>query len=281
MAQITAAEVKALRDRTGLPMMDCKQALAESGGDADKAIEILRKRGAAAADKRAERETGQGCVAAYIDADKRRGAIIEFRCESAPVANNPEFRALGEQLARAAAFHDGNMTPEDVLRLPAPDAPSRTCQDLLNDLINKIRENMTVTRVARLSGRLAKYVHFNGQVGVLLQLEGEGGDDELAADLCMHITAMKPLALRREDVEAAVVEKEREIAREQAKATGKPETIIEKIVDGKVNRWYSENVLLDQDFANPDKFKGKISKLLKQKGDIRIAAYHRLEVGGG
>ncbi len=280
MAEITAAQVKALRDRTGLPMMDCKSALTEANGDAEKAIEILRKRGADTAGKRAGRETGDGRIGCHVDRARGVGAIIELRCESAPVANNPEFKELAETLAQAAALAAGPVTPESLWSLPAPGQPSRNCRDLLTDLVNKIRENMQVVRVDKLEGRLASYVHFNGKVGVLLQVEGTAGDDELLADLCMHITAMKPLALRREDVEPAVLEKEKEIARALALQQGKPENLVDKIVMGKINRWYAENVLLDQEFANADKFKGTIAKLLAKYGDVRIVAYRRLEVGG-
>lgn len=280
MAEITAAQVKALRDRTGLPMMDCKQALSEAGGDADKAIEILRKRGAAAADKRAGREVGEGRIACAIDHGKQLGTIIELRCETAPVANNPEFKALGDAIAKAANGVSGGLTPENVLDLPAPADPSRKCRDLLTDTVNKIRENMRVARIAQMKGRLGSYVHFNGKVGVLLQVEGAGGNDELLADVCMHVAAMKPLALDRASVDPAVIAKEREIAREQAAAAGKPENLLDKIADGKVNRWFTENVLLDQEFANVDKFKGTVAKYLAKHGDVRIVAYERYEVGG-
>lgn len=280
MAEITAAQVKALRERTGLPMMDCKAALTEANGDADKAVDILRKRGADAADKKAGRETGEGRIACFVDHDRKVGAIIEFRCETAPVANNPEFKALADLFARAAAQAAGPVSPDALMALPAPNEPSRTCRDLLHDLVNKIRENMKVVRVEKLEGRLASYVHFNGKIGVLLQVEGAGGDDELLADLCMHITAMKPSALSRDDVDAATIEKEKEIARAVAMQSGKPESIVEKIVMGKVNRWYSEHVLLEQEFANADKFKGTIAKLLARHGDVRIVAYRRFEVGG-
>jgi elongation factor Ts len=280
MAEITAAQVKALRERTGLPMMDCKAALTEANGDADKAVDILRKRGADAADKKAGRETGEGRIACSINRDKQAGAILEFRCETAPVANNPEFKTLADAFAKAAANAPGALTPDALMALPAPAEPSRTCRDLLNDLVNKIRENMKVVRVDKLQGRLASYVHFNGKIGVLLQVEGTAGDDELLADLCMHITAMKPSALSRNDVDAATVEKEKEIARTIAMQSGKPESIVEKIVTGKVNRWYSEHVLLEQEFANADKFKGTITKLLAKYGDVKIAAYRRFEVGG-
>ncbi len=279
MAEITAAAVKALRDRTGLPMMDCKSALAEANGDADKAVEILRKRGADAADKRAGRETTEGRIACCIDRAKGAGAIIEFRCETAPVANNPEFKALAEAIAQAAAAASGPVTPDAAWALPAPSAPGRTCKDLLTDLVNKIRENMQLVRVEKLQGRLASYVHFNGKVGVLLQIDGTAGDDELLADLCMHITAMKPTALRREDVDPALIEKEKDIAKTLALQAGKPENLVDKIVIGKLNRWYAEHVLLEQEFANQDKFKGNITKLLAKYGDVRIAAYRRLEVG--
>jgi len=256
MAEITAADVKALRERTGLPMMDCKAALTEAGGDANKAIEILRKRGAAAADKRAGRETGEGRIACHIDAKAGVGAIIEFRCETAPVANNPEFKDLAAKFAEAAVTASSDLTPDAVLAQAAPGVAGRTCKDLLTDLVNKIRENMQLKRVEKLKGRLGSYVHFNGKIGVLLQVEGNAAD-ELLADLCMHITAMKPMALKREDIDAAIVEKEKEIAAELIKASGKPANMIDKIVVGKMNRWFSERVLLEQEFANADKFKAR------------------------
>lgn len=280
MAEITAAQVKALRERTGLPMMDCKAALSEANGDADKAVDILRKKGADAADKRAGREAGEGRIACFIDRDRKVGAILEFRCETAPVANNPEFKTLAQAFAEAAAKAPGDVTPDALLALPAPSTPSRACKDLLTDLVNKIRENMKVIRVEKLQGRLWSYVHFNGKIGVLLQVEGAGGDDELLADLCMHITAMKPSALSRNDVDAAMIAKEQEIARDLAIQSGKPESIVEKIVLGKVNRWYSEHVLLEQEFANQDKFKGTITQLLAKHGDVKIVAYRRFELGG-
>ncbi|MBN1488985.1 MAG: translation elongation factor Ts [Phycisphaerae bacterium] len=281
MAEITAAQVKALRDRTGLPMMDCKSALAEAEGNADKAVDILRKRGAAAADKRADRETGEGRIVCCIDAAKQMGAILEFRCETAPVANNPEFKEMAEAFVKAAvAVPAGEaVTPERVLDLPLPSDPSRKCRDLLTDVVNKIRENMQVVRVERLQGTLGSYVHFNGKLGVLLQVEG-AADAELLSDLCMHITAMKPTALSRDAVDPALIEKEREIARELALKSGKPAQIVDKIVEGKISRWYSENVLLDQEFANVDKFKGTVAKLLASRGNVKLVAYQRFEVGG-
>jgi len=280
MAEISAAQVQALRDRTGLPMMDCKAALTEANGDADKAIEILRKRGAAAADKRADRETGEGRIGCFIDRQNNIGAIIEFRCETAPVANNPEFKQLTDKIAQAVATAPDDVSAEAALTLPAPGAAGRTCKDLMTDLVNKIRENMQVVRVDRLKGRLGSYVHFNGKVGVLLQVEGTGGGDELLADLCMHITAMKPKALSRNDIDPALIAKEREIAAEQVKAAGKPANMIDKIVAGKINRWFSECVLLEQEFAHVEKFKGTITKLLEHHGGVKIVAYKRFEIGG-
>jgi len=281
MPEITAAQVKALRERTGLPMMDCKNALAEAAGDPEKAIEILRKRGADMADRKAGRETSEGRIACHVDENRRVGAILEIRCESAPVANNPEFKALAQSLAEAATLADHTPSLEDLLAAPCPGRPGRTCRDLLHEVVNKIRENMQVIRVDRLEGgQLGCYVHFNGKLGVLVKLDGDSAPGDLVADLCMHICAMKPLALSREEVNPALVEKEREIARAQASSSGKPAHLVDKIAEGKMNRWYGEHVLLEQEFANPEKFKGTIAKYLAARGNARIAAYRRFEVGG-
>jgi len=279
MAEITAAQVKALRDRTGLPMMDCKQALIEADGDEEKAIEILRKRGAAAAEKKAGRETAEGRIACFVSADGKVGAIVEMRCETAPVASNEVFRQVAEAIAKQVATAEKLAgSADELLEQPFVDDPGRTVREVLNDAINKIRENLTLSRFTRLTGeKVTQYVHFNGQVGVLVAAEPADADEQVLADVCMQIAAMRPMAVRREDVPQEIVEKEREIARAQIQ--NKPEHIIDRIVEGKLNKWFSERVLLEQPFIKDEKGKMTVGDVLKKAGDIKVVKFVRMEVG--
>lgn len=275
MAEITAAMVKDLRERSGLPMMDCKNALQETGGDAAKALELLRKRGAAAAEKKAGRAMGEGRIGLYVDAAKGVAALAELTCETAPVGRNPEFIAMVGKVAKHAALAGG----ADAATIGAEkfvDDPSQTVQDLLIDVLNRIRENMKIARVVRVNGRAAGYVHHDGKLGVLLVVEGSGGSDALLNDVCMHIAAMAPRALRREDVPADVVEKEKEIQRAQILASGKPENMVDKILTGKMNRYFSEQVLLEQLFVKDDK--KTVGKVLEEAG-LKAVSFVRLQVG--
>lgn len=275
MAEITAEMVRKLRERSGLPMMDCKKALAETGGDEEAAMELLRKRGAAAAEKKAGRATGEGRVGAYVDASKGVAALVEVLCETAPVANNPMFRELVEKLARHAAFSTAT-DPEAMAREKLLDGPG-TVQDLLHDVLNRLRENIQIGRITRKSGGgAAAYVHHTGKIGVMVVTEQPSDNTELLNDVCMHIAALQPDALTREQIPAAVVEKEKEIAREQILAAGKPENMVEKILVGKINRWYSERVLIEQPFVKDDK--QTVGKVL-ENAKIKLADFVRLQVG--
>ena len=275
MAEITAQMVKELRERSGLPMMDCKQALAETGGDMQKAFEELRKRGAAAAEKKAGRATSEGRIGSFADKAKGVGALVEMQCESAPVSNNPLFKELADKIAKVAAI-TGITDPEQIRNAKSIDDPNQTVADLINGVVNVIRENMQVGRVVRVEGYPAVYVHFNGKVGVIVGAKTTGSDDAVLSDVCMHIAAMSPQAVDRQSVSADIVAKEREIAAELVKQSGKPANMIDKIVDGKMNRWFSERVLLEQPFVKDDK--RSVGDVLKG-ANTSIVCFTRLQVG--
>ncbi len=246
---VTPQMVKALRDKTGLPMMECKQALTESGGDEAKAIAWLRKKGLGQVSKRAARETCEGRIACFVEPSGQRGALVELLCETAPVASTTDFMELAGELARQAARLD-KPTPEGLLTQSLGKDPARKVEDLLHDVVNRIRENIRIAHVGSLTGHLGHYVHHNSQVGVLVEMS-EACPDTVKADVCMHIAAMRPAHTRRDEVNPELVANERKLAAEQVK--GKPANIIDKIVDGKLNRWYSEIVLLEQPFVKDDK----------------------------
>lgn len=272
---ITAAMVKALRQKTGLPMMECKKALTEAGGNEDQAIEILRKMGAGKIQKMASREATEGRIACFVDPETKRAGIVELRCETAPVAGNEEFVGLAEGLAQASALAE-SPTAETARELPLPSDASKTIGTLMDEVFNRMRENMKIARVAQLSGDVGHYVHHNGQIGVLIEMSGECSQ-ELKTDLCMHIAALNPPCLRREDADPKEVEDQRAVF--AAEAEGKPEPIVEKIVGGKMNRWYSEFVLLDQPFVKDDK--KSVGQVLKSVSpDLTVARFIRYEVGG-
>jgi elongation factor Ts len=267
--------VKNLRERSGLPMMDCKNALQETGGDAEQAMELLRKRGAAAAEKKAGRAMGEGRIGLYVDAAKGVAALVEVHCETAPVGRNPEFIALAGKIAKHAAIA-GNADATTIGGEKFVDDPSQTVQDLVIDVLNRIRENMKIARVVRVNGRAAGYVHHDGKLGVLLLVEGTGSNDSLLNDVCMHIAAMAPRAVRREEMPADAVEREKRIFREQILASGKPESMVDKILTGKMNRFFSEQVLNEQPFVKDDK--KTVGKVLEEAG-LKAVKFIRMQVG--
>lgn len=251
MAEITASAVKELRDRTGLPMMKCKEALAKSNGDMNKAIEDLRKEGEKFSENRGDRETSAGRISVYTDFAGKKAAMVELKCESAPVAGNDEFKQLADDLAKQLATGPGAKDAEELLDQASPSKPSQTLRDQLNDLTNRIREVFRVGRMVRIDGSVGGYAHYTGGAGVLLEVEG--GSPEAAKDISMHIAAIRPGALRKEDLPADVVAKEREILLEAAKKEGKPANILDKMVEGRMRNFYSERVLLEQPYVKDDK----------------------------
>ena len=264
MANITAAAVKSLRDKTGLPMMACKKALIEADGDEDKAVEALRMAGEKTAEKQAGRATSCGRIAIHTDPEARVGTIIELRCESAPVASNEEFVQLANDMAKQLAVGPGAKTPDELLAQPSPSKEGMTLKEQRDELYNRIRENFQFERLARIDGVCGGYAHHNGAVAVLLQVEG--GTPELARDICMHIAALSPAALTKEDVDPALVEKERAILTEQARGEGKPEAIIEKMVEGRLRNYFAERCLTEQPFVKAEDGKTTVGETAKTAG---------------
>lgn len=275
MAEITAATVKALRERTGLPMMECKKALQEAGGDQDKAVEILRKAGMKTMEKRSGRETAFGRLAVCADWSQKAGAIVELLCESAPVAGHQEFVQLANDLAQRMTTGPGAASPDDLLGQPSPGGG--VLKTRLDDLSNRIREVFRVSRIARIDGTCGGYVHHNGNTAVLL--EAEGGDAVLAKDICMHIAAMRPTVVTQEELDPALVAKEREILAEAARHEGKPEKVIEKMVEGRLRDFYAQRCLLEQPMANQMKYGNvTVGKLAEQAG-MKIRRFIHWEIG--
>jgi len=252
MTEITAALVKAFRERTGLPLMDCKQALAEAGGDEEKAVEILRKKGQKLGEKRADRETAFGRFGIYAGLDKSCGAMVELKCESAPVTQNEEFIQLANDLAEALAKNPQVTSVEALLQCKSASRPGLTVGEQRDELFNRIREKFEVGRFVRLEGASGGYSHNSTTVaGVLMQIEG--GSDDVARDIAMHVAAMRPSSLSTAELDPALVEKEREMLRQAALQEGKPAAIVDKMVEGRLKQFYAEKVLLEQPFVKDDK----------------------------
>jgi len=272
---ISAAAVKTLRDRTNQPMMDCKAALTEAHGDMEKAVEVLRKKSKDVQDKKVGRETAEGRIAAFIDATQQVGALLEMRCESAPVAKGADFAKLANDVAKQIALKAPAST-EELLKQPLVDDPKRTVNDRIADVVGMIKEHMKPARMVRMTGLLGSYIHHDFSVGVMIQVEGSQADPQVLRDVCMHITAKNPVAARREDISAETLAKEKEIAQSQAAATGKPPNIVEKIAEGKMKTWFAENVLLEQPFVKDDS--KTVGDLLKATG-LKLVKFVRFRVG--
>ncbi len=272
---ISAAAVKTLRDRTNQPMMDCKAALTEAHGDMEKAVEVLRKKSKDVQDKKVGRETAEGRIAAFIDATQQVGALLEMRCESAPVAKGADFAKLANDVAKQIALKAPAST-EELLKQPLVDDPKRTVNDRIADVVGMIKEHMKPARMVRMTGLLGSYIHHDFSVGVMIQVEGSQADPQVLRDVCMHITAKNPVAARREDISAETLAKEKEIAQSQAAATGKPPNIVEKIAEGKMKTWFAENVLLEQPFVKDDS--KTVGDLLKAAG-LKLVKFVRFRVG--
>ena len=248
MAEISAALVKSFRDRTGLPMMECKRALAEANGDEELAIELLRKSGKKTMEKRGGRETEAGRIAVCCDEATGVTAMVELLCESAPVANTDEFVALIGAMARQLAEGPGAKNADELLDQPFP-GKSTTIRAEYDDLVNKIREVFRLSRMVRVEASCGTYVHHNNGIGVLVEYEGT--NPEIARDVCMHVASMRPKVFCKDNLDQAALEKERALVVEEVKQNnaGKPENIIEKIVEGRMKTFIAESCLLDQPFV--------------------------------
>jgi elongation factor Ts len=275
MADISAAAVKSLRDKTGLPMMKCKEALQATGGDEQAAIDWLRKDNIKVQESRIGRETSFGRMGLFIDWDKNTGAMVELLCESAPVAANAEFIVLANDMAKQLATGKGAKSADELLAQPSPSKSGQTLRDQMMDLANRIREVFKLARVARIDGKCGGYVHHAGKtVGVLVEVTG--GTPEAAKDVCMHIAAMRPQVLSKEELDPAAVEKEREILSEAARKEGKPENIIGKMVEGRLRNFFAERVLLEQPFVKDDK--KTVAKFAQENG-MKIVRFIHWELG--
>ena len=284
-----AAEVKALREQTGAGMMDCKKALTETDGDIDAAVDWLRTKGLAAAAKKAGRVTAEGLVAMAVAGNK--GALVELNAETDFVARNEQFQELVGQMAEAAVEHGGSVDSLKAATLPN----GKSVEQSVVDAIATIGENMTLRRTAQLAvseGVVSSYMHNaaapnKGKIGVLVAMQSSGDKDRLAEvgkQVAMHVAAANPLALNRDQVNAEDVERERAVLIEQAKASGRPDNIIEKMVEGRMRKFYEESVLLEQAFViDPDKSVGKaIEELAKELGTaVTCTGFVRMALGEG
>jgi elongation factor Ts len=256
MAEITAAAVMSLREQTGLPMMECKKALQECGGDTAKAVEWLRKQGVKTQSMRADRETSCGRLAVFADPAKGVGTIIELKCESPPVAGSQDFKDLANEIAKTLALGPGAATPADLLAQKSVSHPDRTLGELKDDLFNRMREVFDLARIKRINGPCGGYAHHDGSKAALIEISGNTSGPqaaEVAKDVAMHVVALAPQAVRKEDLDPAVVDKEREILSEAARKEGKPENIIAKMIEGRLRNFFSQCVLLEQPFVKDDK----------------------------
>ena len=274
---ITAAQVKDLREKTGAGMMDCKKALTETNGDMEKAIEYLREKGIAKAGKKSGRIAAEGIVECYISEDGKTGAIVEVNAETDFVAKNQEFKDFVMDVAKQVV----EKNPADVEALLAQESISeagKTVQEVLTNKIATIGENMNIRRFERFEseGLVAKYIHGDGKIAVLI--EATKNNPELAKDVCMQIAAAKPEYVRDSEVPQERVAKEMEILKVQAMNEGKPEAIAEKMVQGRLKKFYAEICLVDQEFVkDPSK---KISDILKEN-DMDVVRFVRFEKGEG
>ncbi|MCZ2174425.1 MAG: translation elongation factor Ts [Burkholderiales bacterium] len=276
MAEITASMVKELREKTDAPMMECKKALSEAGGDMAKAEEILRVKLGNKASKAASRVAAEGMVGVFIAPEAKLGAIIEVNCETDFVAKNDDFQAFTRALAELVAKQD----PADVAVLSGLTLNGATVEATRTALVGKIGENLSIRRFARFEakGSLTSYVHGGAKIGVLVDMAG--GDEGLAKDLAMHIAASKPKALDASGVPADLLETERRIAAEKAREAGKPEAMLEKIAEGTVQKYLKEVTLLGQVFVKAEDGKQTIEQLLKAKG-ATVASFQLYVVGEG
>ena len=253
MAEITAEAVRALRERTDLPMMECKKALVEAQGDQEKAVQILKERVKGLRLKVADRTTSEGRIPTLTAADGLSAVMVEVQCESAPVAKSEDFLFFCDQLTKQLLNGPGATTPEELLAQKCPDKPSLTLHELHEEILNKIRENIVVARIIKVKGPAAGYTHHDGKLGVLFQASGQNGTAPVLRDVAIHIASMNPTVCLPDQLDPAVVAAERTREAEAAQKSGKPANIIEKIVDGKMRVFYDkEGVLVFQSFVKDD-----------------------------
>jgi elongation factor Ts len=289
MTAISAATVKELRDLTGQAMMDCKKALTETDGDIEKAVVLLRKKGMAVMEKRGGRETKEGQVLGKVSDNGKKAAIVMLCSETDFTSKNDDFQSA-VKLILDVLLSAGQVPQSEEALLGLEAANGKKVAELINDIVSKTGEKITLGNFAGYelngSGLLHVYIHFNGKIGTILQLDadkditGKESVATLASDLAMHITAVNPLALSRDDIVPELIAKEKEVAAEQVK--GKPANMIEKIVEGKLSKWYQQVALLEQPFVKDDKktVKELLSEVSKETDTtITLKRFARLQIG--
>lgn len=286
--QITAKMVAELRERTGVGMMDCKKALVKTDGDIEKAIEILREKGLAAAAKKAGRIASEGLISAYITDDQKLGAVIEFNCETDFVAKNDEFIAMSDNLAKQAALSKAENIDELLLEKYIANEEI-TVKDAITALIAKLGENMNLRRFKRISakdGIVASYIHGGGRIGVIVNVESDKDAvlAEVAKEMTLQVAAANPLYLNKEDVSVDALEKEKEIYKQQALNEGKPEKVIEKMIIGRIQKYYKEVCLMEELYIRDQDI--NVRKFIEQKSkengsEIKVVKFARFEKGEG
>lgn len=272
---ISAKDVKRLRDVTGVGMMDCKKALAEANGDFDAAIDLLRKKGQKVAAKRADKEAKEGLIVAAVSDDNRTGVIAEVNCETDFVARGDDFSNFANKVAEIALSEK----PADLEALRALDFDGKdTIADATLALTGRVGEKVDIRRFAVSSseGTIVPYIHPGSRLGVLVEMNGSGNASEAGRDVAMQVAALNPVATRSDEVPAEIKEKEMEIAREAARNEGKPDNIIDRIAEGKLNRYYKDNVLIEQPFVKDSSL--TVKEMLKQ-ADVDVKGFLRFALG--
>lgn len=276
---ITAQDVNKLRQMTGAGMMDCKKALSEADGDFEAAIDILRKAGQKVASKRADNTVSEGIVLINVTSDGSNGKLLALACETEPVSKVESFRTIAKDILDVAVKTNAG-SKDELLKTALSDG--RSVEENLVEMMGKIGEKLDIVGYENVNAeKVVSYVHSNGKLGVLLALNGLGGADveELGKDVAMQIAAMKPVAVDKDDVDSNTVEREIEIGKEQARAEGKPEAMLEKIALGKLNKFYKDFTLLNQDFVkDPSK---NIRQLLADTAKtLTVKEFKRISIGG-
>jgi elongation factor Ts len=277
MADITASMVKELRQRTGVGMMECKKALLASGGDVDEAIKALRKAGAAKAEKKSGRATGEGRVFTHVSDDGKTGALVELACETDFVARNEDFVALGKAIADHVASTEMESGSGEALLEQTIAGEDRNIGQMVTDTVHKLGENTRIVRFVRFStdGSVAAYVHAGDKIAVLVELSGDAGT--IGRDVAMHVAAAAPRFVGRDDVDSKVLDDEKEVLRAKTLAEGKPEAVVDKIVEGRIGKFFQEICLLEQPFVkNPEV---TVEKMLAEAGGSTVVRFSRLAVG--
>lgn len=275
---ISAADVKRLREATGVGMMDCKKALAEAEGDFDKAVDLLRTKGQATAAKRAGKTAAEGTVIVKVDGAK--GVVLELNCETDFVARNEDFLALAGTLADQVLSNG----PSDVDALAGLEVDGKAVKAMVEETTGTVGEKIVVRRFAHMDagdGFLQDYIHGNGRIGVLVQLSGQASDEakaEVARDVAMQVAAMRPTFLSPDDVPEDERARELEVQKARVLEEGKPENMVEKIANGRMNKYFSEVCLLKQPFVKENK--KSVEKVVEEAG-LKVVAFHRFEVGEG